>query len=774
MFTNPDWTEFPRVRITPDGAAHFDEPSLPRVTLEPLLRKLCRPLSGEGITECQLPLEGKHWLVGRRSAEGSVWRVVGRDHCPTPTCLWASEALLSPDGPLAGPLPEMRPLAELIRLAIPLTGSRDKTLALLAATVEGLRAGRGPLAIRTGEEGLRSQGRAHRWFLLALSRLLPPPLLEELWISSWEASPEPAAWDLVITHTEAPGFTVLDAYRPPAVQDPVARWALWLLVAGDEEALTGLSALWRQGDEDPWAAGLREAFAAGRAGGPRINSTLLREDPEAAVEILTAQLAGGAPLEGAPLVALASVTARTSDPRPWRTLKGRDSDAVGLAVRAWTTLPTRAPLREDLLIAITDAAPSGGGLERFLSEYAEWLDEHPGSDLLEAFGELLGRVATSLETGSLASLWVEWLSMMIERGAFDEQLVLDGGGKALASRRAWGTLMTGWLGIAGELVELDLARFMFPQLASDPEAHRVVAECVTGLVRLGQEGQARHALQVWMDVLSRHPVRNTSAVVQAVRGTPLSLTWATGAATFLRGAELRAGLNAVSTGPRDPIWRTALDARWRDTPPERRLGVLLDFLPDGAAALEGPARGALRDALSGAHLSLEVLGKVGATFRLVPEAAPVWSHLMMCCAGPGQLEEEVLDATALSWCESGSEDLELEARVVRCLARGAGWEPLDYARWTVRFLMAPAVGEPPLTLVLSLELLRALAARGPEYLGEVMALIFELPPGHPALDLSLRQLLPRIWAGPLPQAFVLALGELPDHLAPRIARLRGS
>lgn len=737
--------EFPGVWRGGDGTLHADDPDL-ALALSPLIRRM----GGGG--DCVLPLDGAHWLVGRRAEPGTVWRVSTREGAPHPALLWVVPALWEPTSLAEAPPPVWPTLASLRSVPGP--------WGALPAVIEALRGRRGPLALLTKGTEEPSFSRA---FLLALLRLVPGALGDRLWICAWDPRPRPDAWDLVITDTPPGGVTLIDLHAPPALTDPVARWARYLLEIGDETGLAKLPTLWREGAADPWAAGLRDALLRGRAGGPRVHAELLRADPEAAVEALTAWFEAGASLDGAPLVALASVTARTSDPRPWRALAGRPGESVGKALRAWVALPHRAPLRRDLTEAIFAARPDGPGLEAVLSELLEWLDAHPTADGLQAWSDLFSRVSLSLETPTLATLGGEWLR--IQRATLTPEVFWEVLGSPLARRSAWGVLLSAWLALPASVGGAALARPLFKAMASDPEAHRVAAEALESWMRLGEWPVAEGVVEAWVEVVARGEVRSSAAVVRALRGTPLVRVWAAEVSRHLRGADLRSAL-AATQEPR--VWRWALEQRTRDWPTGKRLAAVFDLLPEGAAYLEKPARALLREGMNDAPI--EALHALAQAFHGLPEAAPLWTQLALVTAPAGSLDDEMLDGSALAWCAGGSADLDLDAALVRLLVEGEGTDPLDLARWIVRFTMAERVGEPPLSWVLALELLRAAAAQDPKRAGVLVGHILDLPLGHPALDITIEQFIPRIWGGPFPCEFAAALRDLTPEVEARLTR----
>lgn len=769
----------PRARVLPDRGVVLDTPGLPN-DLARLVERLHSPerrIDGD----CVLPLDDAHWLVGRRSPRDSVWRIVDLDayqRASHPAWLWTEVSALAVDAPLKCPTPVVLPLRLIMRNAANFSGSYQATSQVLAATVAALRRRDGPVAVVAPRAAFQTRDHRARWFVLALLTVLPPRRRGQLWLSTYEPLADPDTWDLVLTDKAPAGFQVVDGLMPEMCADDAAdivpAFVRDRLLANDPEAIEAAAYLEDDAAADPWAAGLRRHLATGVPGVSRVTAPMLQHDPEAAVQACTWRLRAGAAVSDEVATELASVTARTADPRPWRELSGRPGAEISRALTAWLSREERTTPRHDLLEAILGLGPRGPGVELLAAEALDWLDRGLlDSRSLPLLGQLLA-AATDIDAPVRASLWAEWLRLLHRESMLDPEHLYAGIGTTLIDQGMGGAAVAGWLSYADLLDDPADSGPILDALVHGPGADHHVALLLWGLQALGRRAQAEQAVRGWVHRLATasNPV-SSEEVLAAVRSSgSLAGAWADQAGRAATGVTLRELVRVVAPDGESPLWARAMHARVAECSPRDALVAVGDLLPEGIAVAE-PALQLLGPALTDAGFPDRDITAVA--LRLArPDTSSLWPLTALCASVPGQFDDPTIDATVIAFCERPPQEeahRELARRCLHGLAHAERWKALDHARWVVRFVMAPDESPDKFAIRLAHTLLMGIAAREDAVvrMATITNALLELPPEHPALFMFLRLLLPNAWPGPMPEAFVQRVDV--TGLAPSVGAL---
>lgn len=757
----------PRARVDTKGRISADEG-----VLDEHMRSLLTSVgatSARGISShAFLPLDDEHWLVGRRERDGVTWRVV--DSASTrsfghPAWLWTESSAFEQHAALAVPAPLPLQLRQLLRLAAPFSGSYQRTTQALAATVEALRRRQGPVEVVVPRAAFTAPDYRTLWFALSVLTLLPPHWRDTLWVCTWEEHPKGESWDLILTDHPHDDFVTVHGLSPVEPVDPVASYLLDRMLDDDPESAEAAPYLDDPVAADTWLGGL-QAHLAGESS-QATSASQSETSPRAgasgdAGKALAWRLRSEGPLDEALVEALASLTAKHADPTPWRALEGRRPEEVARAVGAWLDHPRRVVPDEVLLRIIAGLRPRGSELVALYGALARWIDRRThGPSLLGLLVGMLEDNATHVDTPTLASLWTEWLRLTIREGLHSESATVGAVPVELARRGSPVAPVLGWLALPREDRTLPGLHALVEQLCPHPGGARTATTLYGELVAREEDSLAEELVRAWVRLAAKDRPPQAQLMAEAVRGGPHAPTWARTAAELSSGDTLRSLVSAVSKGS-PKAWSAAGDAIIRAGQRDLALKRLGDILPEAAEALEPSARSLLAPALQRASFPNEDLTAVGWALAQVPEAWSLWSLLVITSAGPGELGDETIDPTVITFCQNapGSQaERALARRCLQLLGDSMAWPVIDHARWLVRFLMVPAPVPDEIHVQLAGELVSAVARRedGVPHLAAITNALLDLPPDHPALFLYLQLLLPRAWRNGPPPGFRAAL-----------------
>jgi hypothetical protein len=755
-------------------------PEVSEADLEILLA-LDRATFADTVIDRCVPLGEARWAVGQRQGDDTVWRIVEADLVERlgghPAWLWSAEAWFDPSrgrDPRARP-PAALPLRHLVRMMAPVGGRNRRTIKTLAAAVSAVR-DRRPVAVVVEPDMLASASSPARWMVLGLLSILPPGRRGALRLSVGDPTPPADAYDLVVTGRPPLGYTVIDAAEPPDEGDDlVAYYVRNRLYDDDPEALEAAA----YGDEERWGDGIAALIRDGLPGVSEVTPEMIEHDPERAVRSLAARLRAGAPLDPPLIEQLVEISVKTRDPRPWRALARRTALQRADAVDA---LLARAPdLRPgaELVHELMSLYPRGAPLERWLPTLVEWIGDGVATEAaLDAVQATLLEWPPSATAKTRAGVWIdavrrlcaaqrEDLAMRALAYPIADRIARDGGGTAL---------IEGWLAVPAPsrspAAMAALIEMLHGASADEPAcgADQAVAEL---FVRLSAtptgdgpyQGVAR-AVAKEIDALVRTWARLAGAglddpVARAVAPTDHAEAFrqaaAEGGAVGRRVAGRRAGAPRAGQAPKPPGHRV-------DPAPAR--AAVLELVEPGVTAEHAADRAAR--ALVDAEFPDAALAGAAESLAGDPAGSPIWALLAVTAADPDTYDDATIDATVVAFCSRELDERVFEVSMVAMerLGRGAGWEPLDHARWVVRLALAPS-GEANSPLIVSL--LDGIRARpdAVPFMTGVLSPMLELPPDHPGLGMLIDGLEPAGWQGHLLHDVIEAVGRMNIPLSVR-------
>ncbi|MBT3218679.1 MAG: hypothetical protein HN348_06270 [Proteobacteria bacterium] len=438
---------------------------------------------------------------------------------------------------------------------------------------------------------------------------------------------------------------------------------------------------------------------------------------------------------------LVRVTIETGDARPWRLVVERAETERTVALA--TLVPHLEELRPkgELVRVLSQLFAVSGARASWFGVLLKWFRRGVAiAAVQEAVESSLDTREPMLASGS--SLFSEIVITLARRGRTEEacQALLGHSGQALAVAGAGEVLACCWLAIVpseappealGQLVEL---------LCPSPKGDRAVALLLRHQIRLMSNRGRDVVLARWIraQVTSALPAQN--AVTKVVDELALGEAWARVAATALEDELIAPAVGVLASRGDDPLWMLAESAHGRgefgSVPnPYERFVSLSYFLPAGALALDGLAKGLVPDAVAETSFPDVQICLVATTLARAGVPSSLWWWVATAASAPAQFTDEVIDASIVAFCEGGLLEPDERQAALLCaeaLGRAREWEALDFARWVVRFTLAPDGDGSGLNTSIAQYLVRSVARRpdGGELLADITTHILGLPEDH--------------------------------------------
>lgn len=737
----------PRVVLDTSGPEPVVVERAPEVSdadLDAILGTHARPSPAWAVERC-VPLPDRRWAAGHEHGGRAVWRFVGTTDPDRigghAAWLWTAEAWFDPALPVEANAraPAALPLRHLVKLMSPVGGRTRRTIKALAAVVSSVRGGR-PTALAVDPELVASASRPARWFALALVAVLPPTLRERLRVSIGAPLPVPGPFDLAIV---PPVEGAIDATDPPDEgEDLVAYYVRNRLYDDDPEALEAAAFLF-DGDADRWSDKIAGLVRDGLPGVSEVTDGLVDQDPERAVRAIAARLRAGAQLDPTLLRQLVEVTLRTRDARPWRALVRRPALQRADAVDALLAHAHRLRPGPEIVAELAALYPRGAPLETWVPALLGWLEEGSApAPVVAAIESTLLHWPLSATGATRASVWTEVVRLLVHLGRDEDAMEAMTGDLAreIARDGAGRALVASWTSVPRRFRDPRYMDRLVGILNGVPDGDRAAADLLR-LVKADPD-EAQALVVAWARRAPGVPA-DDHALLTAVLDTPLLRTWAE---TLVDEGAPRQGLSGA-------LGEAVADVLVERAPDARASLLALAELPAPARAV-GLAEAAVR---AGAFPDADLVAASEAMARAAG-ASPVWAWLAVAAAPPDLWDEATVDATVVEFGEAPDVDGPAQALALAAAERlgsAHGWEPLDHARWVVRFALAPGTLQPGLLA----GLLAGIRARedGPLFLAAVLDPLLELGPEHDAVR-GIVAALPRAgWTGDVLRSALAAL-----------------
>ncbi len=723
-----------------------------------------------------LPLAGRRWAVGRRSANRSVWRIVDEPalhRMGHPAWLWTADSWFGPrnaDQP-DGPLPTTQSLRHLVRQAASIGGSRKQSIKALVALVAALREGNRGSALVVSRESLVSASAPARWLALALLATLPPSIRETLRIGIGEIRPDPKQFDIVIVDPAPEGFRVLHADDPPDEgRDLVAYYIRNRLHGNDPEAVESAAFLYdRPGEEDGWGEGIRTLIRSGLPGVSIVTDEMIERDPEGSVRALRARIRAGAALDPALLASLVEVTLHTRDHRPWRPLAVRPASERAEAVAALLERSSELEPRRELVEVLGAIQPRGANLVTWCATLLRWLRAPSLIDTVyELLYETLLEWPSSSTRASRTSVWSEALAALMEEERFDlaSRALASPLARQISDEGGARVIVDAWLGIPGDRRQEDGLTTLLETVHKAPDREPALSMLYRAVSNDPRE--VRALVRLWRP-FSDGPVESDPLYLALYRGG-VAREWIRAELESAGPEKVASVVSALTSDPNSTLWVEAEELQSIALGGSARERLLRhDAFRNGLRALDPLAVSLVPHAISETGFPDPEVSAVATLFATTSGASPVWGWVAVASAEPEAFDDETIEATVVDAITrlGRDEDARRIARAVaRSLGQGTAWSPLDHARWLVRLVLvddAERFGEE-----LALETLQTIARRNDavERMVEITHAFGDLQDDHPALESFSGYLLPQAWLGGVPKAFTAMLdpGRLPDAI----------
>jgi hypothetical protein len=694
------------------------------------------PMGTSDLAALARAMPGGGWAIGRRSGGRCTWWLADPGYAAEldpPHALWTVPELFTAEG--GGAPPAGLDVAELLP-ALEAFGGASRAAKLAAGVVRLLREG-GPVAVVTGVNPNARE---------ALALVVVAAIGRELTVAVGHPDPDLERHRLVIVERPVAGFTVLDAADPPDEGDDLVAWYVRDRLREDPQAILV-------------PGGLTEDFVRDRLREGTLGATGSRE---AAVRGLVARLRAGADLDGALVDELVALTLATSDVRPWVEVQKRPSVVRQAAMAVLLERAEELRPNQALLEQLGRTYPRGAPLAPWCAALLGWLHRatRPGP-FVELLEEGLLQWPQAAAGANRVSVWTEVVRTLVEKGWFKDAVAAVGGpvvnamleeGSGGAVATLWGTLPTDRRNPKrlGSLVE---------RMARAPNGDRAAAQVLLHVRESAAEVDV--LLKTWIRTRGAAAIDEDDALFRAVMKTEHASDWLSAALAAHAPAAVVRLLDVVITGSEDPLWLAAEAALGAGLGARDRF-VSLRLLGGGRVALEPLARGLVEAAVLGARFPDPALAETARQFVEVPGSSSIWGWVAVAASAPGRWPDDVVDGTVVALCASPPTNAVERQVCLACaeaLGAAAEWEPLDHARWVVRFALAPDGDHTGFPEGLVTAMIAGLIGRfdaGP-HLARLVLEMLELPSDHPALVGLLTTWLPDAWTGRVPASFIEAV-----------------
>jgi hypothetical protein len=690
---------------------------------------------------------GEGWAVGRGGFGGVVWRIVpgaAREQLAHPAWIWRSSRWFDPTAPPVGALPGPLALRGALDPAARLTGGAERTASLISGIVSRLRRHEGPIAVVVDPAVLPDPAPAGRWFLLALLTVLPPAARARLRVSSFEASPAPGAWDVVVTPSAPAGYRAMLPGEPVDLANDVpARFVLESLLADDPEQVER-AALWAEpNDSDPWGAAVHRRWIA-----------LIPPAPSPEAPPPTRERPAAAPPRRLHL----------NTPEAWLSLSDRRDEERAAIVRAWANRPDAPPPAEAILGAVIQIRPRGRDVAVWIEALLRWAET--GAARLAAVRELgavLEAEALPLEPAVRASVWTEYIASLLDLGQFGEALAAcdDASARALIQAGAGEVVAEAWTQLPASRRPEGALRALVERLCDSPKGQPGLTHLWQALIVQEHDTRADVLLQVVGDRAARGACCPIHTLLDLLAGSPQAMRWVGHIARKAPPTALATLVAPVTSGPGDPLWEHFLDVRSQHAPAEHRIADLIGLPLELVRRSERDLRDVIASIRVWRFPDRAVAAGAG-RLASIDGVPALWSWLQLCASGPDQRPSSgtasLVDALCLRPPTSNDERSAVWM-MTEGMGAAEGWTPPQHAELLLRLALTPSSVDPNLPLDLGASLVRGVARRADAavHLAALTDQVALLPPGHPATQVFLQRLLPVAFSRGVPAAYIRAV-----------------
>lgn len=708
-------------------------------------------MTGEAALVCALPTGG--WAIGRRTGAKCTWWIADEafaNELDPPHALLTEPGLFTPEG--GGSQPASLDVAALLPHLEPY-GGLGRAAKLVAGIVRTLREGGRPVAVVTAAPQVSRE---------ALALLVVAVLGRGTSLSVGHPEPDPRRFQLAVVDADVEGYAMLYAASPPDEGEDLVAWFARDRLREDPQALCVPGGVTEVHVRDLLREGALGA-AAGREG---------------AIRGMVARLRAGAPVDEALLDELVAMTVVTPDHRPWVEVGKRPSVVRQAAVEALVKQAHVLKPTAELLATVGRMYPRGAPLAPWCGALMEWLRKaRRPQPFVEQIEEALLEWPQSAARANRVSLWTEVVRILVDREHFRDAVAAVSGpvAKAMLEEGSGSAVATMWGTLPEDRRNPRRLQALVERLVKDPRGDRAAAQLLRHVRTSAAEVDV--LLKTWVRVRGTAAVDEGDALYRSVVGTEHAGAWLKAALSVHPPALVVPLVAKAATGPEDPLWIEAEGAAGEALSARERFANLRLF-SSGRVALEPLARGLIDGALRETRFPDASVGEAARAFAEVPGSAPIWGLVAVTAASPGRWPDEVVDATVVALCETpptNGVERQVCLHAAEALGAAAEWEPLDHARWIVRFALAPDGDATGFAETLVTSLVVGLTSRfdaGP-HLARVVIEMLELPSDHPALTGLLGDWLPDAWQGRVPVTFVEAVQArgVPQPLADAWQRL---
>lgn len=711
-------------------------PGLTRIDLDRLLA-LDRMERETSPGDRAYPLSNGRWAIGRGLSDGFVWRIVSpeiAERLQHPAWLWRSSRWFDPEAPPTGPVPGPLPLRTSIEAARRLTGGSAQCAALLAAMVAGLRAGDRPIAVVLDQQSIDDNVHATRWLLLSLLTLLPKPLRQGLRLSAFEPEPSAQDWDLVLTTTKPQGFRCIVANEPLDVShDLPATFLLDRLKADALEQAQEASQWLDEGAEDPWASAIERLWDQSA---PTLSTPAPSRRPNTRLHLTT--------------------------PEAWLALIGRPEAERHAAVRSWLETSTDSPT-EAALGALSRVRTRGVDTNEWVRALLRWADVGPCAvQATLELGRTLELELLPQEPGVLASIWTEYLLLLLKHGRFSDALAACESPTAhrLIDQGAGHVIVEAWVHLPSSRRPESALIGLVDSLRTAPHGGAALTQLWQALMVDENDGRADLLLQRVAGAVSHDSGLDLTPLLKSLAASPQAMRWVGHVARQASPRVLGALVEPVTNGGLDPLWEHCVDVRAQICPPETQIADQLGMPEAQVQRSERELRDRAADVQFWRFPDIDIADGA-ARLAEVDDASALWSWIELCARPPSPQSQQTVPTIVTRLC-AAPPAREVERRSLWTVTESlgaAGWSPAQFAGLLIRLALAHDTEDGAFSMDLSTALARGIA-RGPsgaKTLAEVTNHLGTLPDGHPATDRFIRRILPITYARGVPAGYTEAV-----------------